>query len=62
MFKFLTPVVDTVKRLLAGAKAIWARGVCRFLGHQVPRPSRWDEVPSRTYTCARCGEPNQKLW
>lgn len=36
--------------------------LCAMFGHKRPAPSRWDEVPSRTFTCDRCKMPDQNLW
>lgn len=55
-------MIDKIKTLFAAAKAKLAALYCKLVGHKRPEPRRWDEVPSRTFTCDRCGAPDQKLW
>lgn len=55
-------MIAKLKALLADAKAKVAALICKLVGHKRPAPQRWDEVPSRTFTCDRCNTPGQHLW
>lgn len=47
--------------MIATLKAKLFALICKLTGHKSPPPRRWDEVPSREFTCDRCGQ-KAKLW